>query len=110
MTKGSDAEAGGSGRSSREGREFGGLLGGMIRTWRRRKRWTQAELAEQASIDRNYLRAIELGKANPSLNVLIALAKALNVTIAVSARSFQGQVDRVTFPKESPTQGDGTKR
>lgn len=97
MTKRSDARAGGGGRATPAGNDFGTRLGGMIRTLRRRAKLTQAELALKAGIDRNYLRAIEGGEANPSLQVLTALAKALKLEILVSPPPDPRPIDPVSF-------------
>ena len=40
---------------------------------------SQNEIAEATGINRTYLSRIESGAANPSLSVIVALAKALNV-------------------------------
>lgn len=42
---------------------------------------TQEQLAERASINSKYLSRIELGRENPTLDMLIKLAKALEVEI-----------------------------
>jgi DNA-binding XRE family transcriptional regulator len=40
------------------------------------------ELADEADVDFSMIHRIEKGKANPSLTMLVALAKALNMTVA----------------------------
>lgn len=48
--------------------------------YRKKKRWSQSQLAEAANIDRTYVSAIELGKVGPSFDVLFKLSDALGVT------------------------------
>ncbi len=52
----------------------------MLKQLREEKGMTQAQLAERAGVTREYITMLESGaKANPSLEVLKALAKALKV-------------------------------
>lgn len=48
---------------------------------RRAKKWSQEELAYHADIHRNYLSDLENGRRNPSLDVLVRLANALNISL-----------------------------
>lgn len=57
------------------------LLGERIRKLRQIKNWTQQQLGEQADISYKYIGDIERGKENPSVNVLIKIAAALNIEI-----------------------------
>jgi transcriptional regulator with XRE-family HTH domain len=48
----------------------------------RRQKWlTQEELAFEAKIDLTYMGGIERGKRNPSLLVMVRIAKALSVPL-----------------------------
>jgi transcriptional regulator with XRE-family HTH domain len=58
------------------------ILGRNIRRLRRRRGLTQEELAFEAGIDLTYMGGIERGKRNPSLLVLVRIAKALAVPLA----------------------------
>jgi transcriptional regulator with XRE-family HTH domain len=98
MTKKPDADAAEPGRTSRGGVEFAERLGGLIRTFRRRARLTQAQVAVRAGLDRNYLRAIEKGVANPSLKVLTALARVLDLRITVESPADPRGVETAAFP------------
>lgn len=51
----------------------------LIRVWRNYRGLTQAELAAQADISRDYLAAIETGRKTGSVDTLKALATALGV-------------------------------
>ena len=60
-------------------------IGLRIAYFRKLKNITQAELAEQLSINKNYLSHIESGSANKavSLPLLIRISKALEVDLAM---------------------------
>jgi methanogenic corrinoid protein MtbC1/DNA-binding XRE family transcriptional regulator len=55
-------------------------LGKRIRECRVERNWSQQELAESASLDRTYVVAIEQGKQNLTLGVLLRLAEALGTS------------------------------
>ena len=50
-----------------------------VRRFRDQKGWTQEDLSDRAGIDRSYLARLEAQSLNISVNVLFALAKALEV-------------------------------
>ncbi|MEB6179477.1 hypothetical protein IGI71_001583 [Enterococcus sp. DIV1279b] len=52
-----------------------------IRIMRMSKGLTQTELADKANISRPYLAGIEKGENNPSAQIALAIAKALNTTV-----------------------------
>jgi transcriptional regulator with XRE-family HTH domain len=56
-------------------------LGRQVRAFRTEAGLTQQMLADKCGIYRTYLSRIEGGDANPSLNVLAALADTLNIEI-----------------------------
>jgi transcriptional regulator with XRE-family HTH domain len=53
------------------------LVGANVRRLRKAKGLTQEQLAFEAEIDLTYVGGIERGRRNPSLMVLVAIAKAL---------------------------------
>ncbi|MBN2420593.1 MAG: helix-turn-helix domain-containing protein [Deltaproteobacteria bacterium] len=53
----------------------------ILREFRSRKNWTQAELARRAGISRSSIAAIENGALVPSVNTALALASALDRTV-----------------------------
>lgn len=55
------------------------LLGNRIRSLRTAKGWTQQELGSEAEINYKFLGQIERGQQNPSLNILLKIADALDV-------------------------------
>jgi len=56
------------------------IIGKRIADIRKKQRLTQSQLAEKADISNNYLSHIETAKSTPSLETLINLCTALNVT------------------------------
>ncbi|MGD0229831.1 MAG: helix-turn-helix transcriptional regulator [Syntrophorhabdales bacterium] len=56
-------------------------MGKQIKTLRQARGMSQEELSEKISINSKYLSAIERGKANPTLAVLIRLADSLKVGV-----------------------------
>jgi transcriptional regulator with XRE-family HTH domain len=57
------------------------LVGKNVRRLRLQKDMTQEELAFEAEIDLTYIGGIERGRRNPSLMVLVRIAKALGVPL-----------------------------
>jgi transcriptional regulator with XRE-family HTH domain len=62
-------------------------LGKRIKYVRQAKGWSQLTLAMESQINRNYLSDLEQGRRNPSLKVLLRLARALNLDLT---SLFQG--------------------
>jgi transcriptional regulator with XRE-family HTH domain len=52
-----------------------------LRWWRRRRGWSQLELAGRADISQRHLSFLELGRAAPSRDMVIRLAAALDVPL-----------------------------
>ena len=57
-------------------------FGEHLRTLRKARRLSQNELAERAGVNEKYLGEIERGVGNPSLEVLMKLAKAMDIDAA----------------------------
>ena len=55
-------------------------FGGAIRALRKERRLTQEQLAEMCKRHPVYISEIERGKKNPSLDTILRISKALNVT------------------------------
>ena len=55
------------------------LIGRRIKELRRRKGFSQEQLAEKADINSKYLSRMERGTENPTLDMLIKLSNALEV-------------------------------
>jgi transcriptional regulator with XRE-family HTH domain len=58
-------------------------IGKMVQTMRKAKNLSQAELAESSGMTREYIGLIERGSVNPSVEVLMKIASALNCYLDV---------------------------
>lgn len=56
-------------------------IGNQIRRYRKRRKYTQAVLAERIGVTEQHLSHIELGRTKPSFPVLLATSRALEVDI-----------------------------
>ena len=56
-------------------------IGERIKSHRNRRKITQEELSEMVSISPGYLSRLELGKKKASLETLIRICRALNITM-----------------------------
>ncbi len=63
-------------------------LGSRIRLLRRKRGWTQVEMADALGIDRSYLSEIETGKKDPSLTILKTIADGFELTLSELLRQF----------------------
>lgn len=52
-----------------------------LRTWRKRKGWSQLQLASRADISQRHLGFLELGRASPSREMVIRLAMTLDLSL-----------------------------
>jgi transcriptional regulator with XRE-family HTH domain len=57
------------------------IVGNNVRKLRQSARLTQEQLAFEAQIDLTYVGGIERGKRNPSLLVMVRVARALEVEL-----------------------------
>ena len=57
-------------------------VGREVRHWRRNRQLTLAQVAERSGLNIGYLSQIENEKALPSLDALVAIARALDVPVA----------------------------
>jgi transcriptional regulator with XRE-family HTH domain len=57
-------------------------LGKRIRELRKRRDWTQVEMAEKVGIDRSFLADVERGNRNISVLNLELIAKGLEVSLS----------------------------
>ena len=57
-------------------------LGDRIRKLRKKRGWTQVEMAEKVGIDRSFLADVERGKRNTSILNLELMAKGLKVSLS----------------------------
>jgi transcriptional regulator with XRE-family HTH domain len=56
-------------------------LGERIRTLRKEAGWSQAELGEKAGVDSQRISRYENGRITPSLDAIVRIAEAFNVSI-----------------------------
>lgn len=61
-------------------------LGEMIHVLRRRKGWSQEELAEKAGVSASYISKLERDDADPSLDTLGTVVGALGYSICYSLK------------------------
>jgi transcriptional regulator with XRE-family HTH domain len=54
-------------------------LGGNVQRLRRRRGWTQEQLAELTGLDLSYAQRVERGQVNVTLGTLVTFADALSV-------------------------------
>lgn len=62
-------------------REAAALLGALVATGRRRRGWTESELAERAGISRPTVRKIERGELTVQLGSAFEVASLVGVTL-----------------------------
>lgn len=70
------------------------ILGQVLRETRKRRKLSQEELAHRAGLDRTYISMLELGDNSPTLNTLICLCDALQVTLTEFAAHFEEERSR----------------
>jgi methylmalonyl-CoA mutase cobalamin-binding subunit/DNA-binding XRE family transcriptional regulator len=56
-------------------------LGRRVQELRTARSWTQAQLADEAGLDRTYISGLERGKQNPTIGALLRLARALHAPL-----------------------------
>ena len=61
-------------------------LGKQIAERRKKKGLSQQDLAEMSGISPRTINSVELGKANPSINVLSKMVKPLGFVVSLSER------------------------
>lgn len=57
------------------------VVGANVRRYRKAARWTQEQLAKHANLSSDYVSRLELGKENPTLEVMVRLSKCLGVAL-----------------------------
>ena len=57
------------------------LVGERVRAWRESHAWTLAQAAEHVGVQAPFLSGLERGMGNPTLAVLISIAKAMEMTV-----------------------------
>jgi len=92
-------------------RTFRQRVGSMIRLARWRKNLDQEQAAARVGLSYRYFAEIERGVRNPTLDVLVAIAKALDVSVAdlVDVESRK-RIDLARLELEPPRRGRKPKR
>ena len=62
--------------------DYAKLFGRRLKVLRKANKLNQAELAEKVGIETKYLSNIETGRRSPSFEKVVALAKALEVSMS----------------------------
>ena len=57
-------------------------LGSRISNLRKKRGWTQVEMAERVGIDRSFLADVERGKRNASILTLEVIAEGLRISLS----------------------------
>jgi transcriptional regulator with XRE-family HTH domain len=65
-------------------------LGRRIGVFRRKRGYTQEQLAERCSFTMKFISTVERGKVNPPLSTLASIAKGLGVTISELTAGIDG--------------------
>jgi len=63
-------------------------FGGRLRTLRRKKGWTQIELADYLGLRRTYVSDLERGKRNVSLLTLEVIARGFRLSVSQLMRGL----------------------
>lgn len=58
------------------------FLGKRIYLLRKKKNWSQEDLALESEINKNYISDLERGKRNPTIKVLTKISRALDVSLS----------------------------
>ena len=75
-------------------RDVAVAFGRVLRKLRLQRDLSQEELALRAGLDRAYPSLLESGRRQPTLTVLIALAKALDITPEALLRKAVDELDK----------------
>ena len=87
------------------------LIGLRIKELRKTKRLSQEKLAEKAETSPNYLSRMERGTENPTLDMFIKLASALEIEMwemfdfghVVSHKEIKGAIQNIARTADEPT-------
>jgi transcriptional regulator with XRE-family HTH domain len=64
-------------------------LGMRIKYLRKRKGWSQEDLALEANVNKNYICDLEKGRRNPTLKLLEKISLAFNITISELTKGLE---------------------
>lgn len=69
-------------------------FGKALRGLRKSSNQTQEVLAFDAELDRTYISLLELGQRSPTLDTMVALCNALNITLVEFAAAIEKHMDK----------------
>lgn len=70
------------------------IFGKVIRHYRQEKKLTQDELAFDSGLDRTYISLLELGSHSPSLDSIVSICIALNLSLTQLAISMEDELNK----------------
>lgn len=73
--------------------ETAAAFGSVLRELRKRQLLSQEKLAFEAGLDRTYISLLEVGQRSPSLDTMLALSRALQITLANLASQVEGRLE-----------------
>jgi transcriptional regulator with XRE-family HTH domain len=71
------------------------VFGQTLRTLRTARKFTQDSLAYTAGLDRTFISLLELGQRGPSLTTMLALCRALDISLTDMASAIDATLTRV---------------
>ena len=80
-------------------RDYSRLIGKNLHELRKKRGFTQEELADRAGINPNYYGRVERGEINVTVDTLASIAEALQVDL-VDVFDFGLKIDEVKLKKE----------
>ena len=69
-------------------------FGKAIRSLRTERGHTQETLAFESGLDRTYVSLLELGSRSPTLDTIMTLCSALNVSLSQLALTVEAEIER----------------
>jgi transcriptional regulator with XRE-family HTH domain len=69
-------------------------FGEALRKLRKTSSRTQEALAFDAKLDRTYISLLELGQRSPTLDTIMALCKALKITLVEFSQEIERNIDQ----------------
>lgn len=78
------------------------VFGAVLRELRKKQPLSQEKLAFEAGLDRTYISLLELGQRSPSLDTMLALARALHIPLAHIASLVEERLSESTNDRRNP--------
>lgn len=98
-------------RETREFRRVVRALAQRVRDLRNERGWTVEDAAERFGVEPAFVRRVEAGRTNPSLAVVVSIAKAFGIRIAdLMSESDAAQAEGSQSSTRVPAPGAVSKR